>query len=968
MSVHELERNTVDVEEIQNTILRTQGECEHFEREIDTLESEADSIAQERQRILAQTDSLRRQGESKKDEVAQIDKEIAVAESEIVHNNVRIEELNKQIALSEQSDEQTDTQIAEFNEQIKTIQGEITQLEQNAQTKTETLKTLESQNSELDSEHREIDRVAGQLLSEKTAAEIHISRAEKTIAELQIELDNAQALVSGQEDERVLRQESETKLKKELALLAEDKIELQNKLSGYSKIYENKTAKLDNSLQELETVRKERATAKTRLDVLADVERSMSGYYSSVKAVMQAAKSGRFGDKQVTGTVADVIKVEREYSTAVEIALGSALQHVIVANESVAKRCIGFLKESKAGRATFLPLTSVNGNTLDSRVIESLDLEDGFIGIGHDIIDYAPQFEGIVKSLLGRTAFAEDIDCATAIAKKFGFKFRIVTLDGQVINAGGSFTGGSVKKSEGIIGRKQELEELKTRVQALSDKLEPAKATHDQLAAECAKMKLECEGFRESLTKLSGEELRITAELNGVSEMLRQFDEQLAASEATLTRNKSRLEQEQQTIDSNKAELERIESELSEKEALAREKSSALESLLEQRKEIAETLSDTEMQRLTKSKDIESLQTQIANLDTAKSRAGDERERLNGEIASLEQSSVSLKSEIEVKRQNISQVESEFKSNKQEVSALVDKAQECEKRATEINNEIREKTEHKTKFSNAYAVAIERKTTVERKSEEIIAALYNDYELSPSEARELVLRLAEDSQFDISDMKEAKSQRSRIKKELEALGSVNFTAIDEFTEVSERYKVLSEQLSDVRASKSELEKLIAELIQDIRARFLESFNEIAGHFSRIFKEIFGGGEARLELTDSDDVLKSGIEIYAAPPGKIIKSLTGLSGGEKALVAITLYLAILMHRPTPFCMLDEVDAALDELNVTKYIKYLRKYSDTTQLMMITHRRPTIEGCDVLYGVFMQEKGVSRLLKQEVTALQ
>ena len=281
---------------------------------------------------------------------------------------------------------------------------------------------------------------------------------------------------------------------------------------------------------------------------------------------------------------------------------------------------------------------------------------------------------------------------------------------------------------------------------------------------------------------------------------------------------------------------------------------------------------------------------------------------------------------------------------------------DLERRNTEITKEIREKSEAKEKFSSALAVNAERKSAAEKETERIKSSLWEKYELAPSEAAK---------QAEIpEDVKSARGQLAELRRQISALGNVNFASIDEFKEVSDRHKELKGQLDDVEKSKRELEKLIENLTVDIKARFLEGFNSINDHFKRIFTEVFGGGSAHLELTDPEDILNSGIEIFAAPPGKLIKNLISLSGGEQTMVAITIYFAILLHRPTPFCMLDEVDAALDEVNVVKYITYLKRFSGSTQLMVITHRRGTIEGCDVLYGVFMQEKGVSRLLRQEI----
>jgi chromosome segregation protein len=956
LSVRELAHISKDIEEADNTLLLNQGQCEHFDREITQHETQIEQLGEEKREISAAIDKIRRQGEEDKDRVGQMNTAIEIMKNDIGHNNGRISAIKEQIELSEKSDESINTQIQDLRAQIAAIIEEIAQTEQTELLQSESLAALDTQNTSLDEENRTTAEEIGRLYTSKSAAEIYISRAQDNIKDLDGQLEHARSIIDGQADEKAALAAKNTALRSELDELVTEKEETANKLGGYSKLYESKAAKLDEAKDTLENIKKEHHAKKTRFDVLGDVERSMAGYHTSVKSVMQAVKSGRFSAQDIRGTVADIIKIDKQYATAVEIALGGALQHIIVSNEAIAKRAISFLKETGAGRATFLPLTSIKGSTLDN---PDLYKQDGFVGLGHEIVGCDEQYAGIIKSLLGRTAFAEDIDCATLIAKNNSYKFKLVTLDGQVINAGGSYTGGSVKKSEGIIGRKHEIDQLKKQLDSLTAQLEPAKIKHDLLAAECAKMKLECEGMSENLVRFAGEELRLNAEISGIGELLESFGTQLENSQATLERCQASVAKENEIIGQSTAELARIAAELSEKEQSAFEKSKLLEDIISRRREITEAILQLGLQKLAKNKDIENLNSQITNLDTACVKARENRGALLEEITAHEAENAELESQIILKQNEIAQTDEKLSAHKSELSELTQKSELYEKRRNEIHAEIREKISHKEKFSNAHAAAIERKLSLERKSADIIEALWNDFELTPSEASELA-----GNHETIDDIKSARTKLNEIRRKLTALGDVNYAAITEFTEVSARYKELSGQLDDVRSAKAELERLIAELTQDIRTRFLESFNDINRHFSRIFTEIFGGGTARLELTNEEDVLSGGIEIFAAPPGKVINNLIALSGGEKALVAITLYFAILLHRPTPFCMLDEVDAALDELNVTKYINYLKRYADTTQLMMITHRRPTIEGCDVLYGVFMQEKGVSRLLKQEI----
>jgi len=481
--------------------------------------------------------------------------------------------------------------------------------------------------------------------------------------------------------------------------------------------------------------------------------------------------------------------------------------------------------------------------------------------------------------------------------------------------------------------------------------------------------------MRESLAAFAGEELRLTAELGGAAEMLAQFEDRAEQSAEMLKQCEEKLESERSEIQRNNAELTRTLAQIEEKESAASAQGEELKAITENRRELAELIGDLNMQALAKNKDIENFEAQIAHLNKTRDEAGKNREMQLSEIAAFEDKSKALEREIEACREQITQIERDLLTAKERLGEYVSEIEAKDKRITRIQVDIREKIEHKQKFSNKLASVIERKSGLGAKAEEIKAMLFDEYELTYSEAVELQQQNQPQEEA-VQTVKEMRGKLTELRRKLADLGDVNYASVTEFAEVKARYDDLSAQLTDIRRAKRELEKLIDELIVDIQTRFLAAFNEINGHFTRIFAEFFGGGEARLELvnapntegdTPHDDVLGAGVEIFAAPPGKVCKNLIALSGGEKAMVAITLYFAILLYRPTPFCMLDEVDAALDERNVVKYINYLSRYSDTTQLMMITHRRPTIEGCDVLYGVFMQEKGVSRLLKQEIRSI-
>ena len=955
VSIAELKKIDENMLDVENKILQNEGECEHFDREIALLEEKNEQRLEKKMALSAAMSELTRANESARDKIAETDKQIAVSEGETVHNNGRVSALREQLEGTKKSAEEFDRQIENYKLEIKDKNDTLEKINEEAMKQNQLLTERTAENSELDEGAKELEREIVSLYAKQTEARLSLSNAEQMCEDLNKQLDEIQEQAQNRENLFKSYQENKLKLQKYAEELQEEKKENDNKSAGYSKLLDGKREKLNAAEIELEKLRREHVQKKSRFDVLSDVEKNMTGYFASVKAVISASKTKQLSN--IHGTVADIISVRGKYSTAFEIALGSALQHIIVENEETAKRCIRFLKENNAGRATFLPLTSIKGRELDLSAFPELSEEDGYLGLGHELIDYEQKYGEIIKSLLGRTVIAEDIDTATYLSKKHGYKFKIVTLDGQVINAGGSFTGGSVKETAGIISRKQEIESLGKELVKLDEKLAFLKQDFSLLNAEVNKMAIETEGFREKAVSIQNEEIRVNAEISGVDNLIEQYEEQNKNAVLIIDRNKSQKAAQEALIQNCGQILEETANLIKTKEAEA-EKLNALQAdSAQKRSEAGDEITRLNLETLSVKKDIENLAQKIESVLESKQRLGEDSGILKEETENLLKRNAELEAEIIKNKEQIAQINASFSENRKEYEKASLQISAAEQEITAATREIREKSTEKERFSNALAAARERKTTAETETNRIKEELWEKYELAPSEAA----NLAEP----IENVRASKTELADVRKQITALGNVNFAAIEEFTEVGERHKTLTEQLGDVEHSKAELEKLIAELTVNIKEKFLTSFNEINYHFERIFTEIFGGGKARLELTDPDDVLGSGIEIFAAPPGKLIKNLISLSGGEQAMVAITIYFAILLHRPTPFCMLDEVDAALDEVNIIKYITYLKRFSARTQLMLITHRRGTIEGCDVLYGVFMQEKGVSRMLRQEIT---
>ncbi len=735
------------------------------------------------------------------------------------------------------------------------------------------------------------------------------------------------------------------------ALLAEKHTDAENRLSGLVKLSSSKEEKLSLADKELSDATLRIKELEQKLGFLNGLENSMEGMSGAVRMILRAKRQGSL--RGILGTVSQNISVDGKYSAAIETALGGALQNIITENEDAAKEAIGYLKDNRGGRATFLPVTSVRGN----RLSENLNGADGFIALACDLVTYDSEYTGIVNSLLGRIAVFENLDKATVTAKKCGYRFKSVTLDGQVINAGGSFTGGSLSRSSGVLSRKNEITRLTEEKNKLSDGLVRMRRNRDMLKAEFDKLKFDCEAIKEKLSIISGDEVRFEAEEKRIIEVRAQ---KAAQADGIIGETKT-VGQKLAALEESKADalskLEQTENLIAEAEKSAGERSGKKKLITEKREELSAKLSEYKIAEAELSKDIESISDAIKRIEEQRRSIGDDTARL----AVLE---AQQKEKIEEKYREIEQLKKNISSSKDVISALNSDisdvqsvSREKEAESTALRRKSRELSDSKEKLASELTRLEERRDSLRNDCDEIIRSLEEQYSLYLSEAQKLALPAEE--------VPGARGELDSVKQKIRALGSVNVAAVEEYKEVSEQYGFMSGQLEDVTSSKKKLENIIAELTETMKARFSESFNMINENFKRIFTELFGGGKAELVLSDPENVLTSGIEINVAPPGKVIKNLSLLSGGEQSFVAIALYFAILNIRPAPFCILDEIEAALDDVNVAKYAHYLRNYTSTTQFIAITHRRGTMEEADILYGVTMQQKGVSRLIRLEQT---
>ncbi len=684
-----------------------------------------------------------------------------------------------------------------------------------------------------------------------------------------------------------------------------------------------------------------------RVRMLEDLERNMEGFYNSVKIVMKEAQRGAL--QGIHGPVSRVIDVPANYTVAIETALGNSMQHIVTSDEESAKSAINYLKQRDGGRATFLPLTTIKGTVLNEKGLESCQ---GFVGIASQLCSCEPQYIAILNSLLGRIAIADTLNNAVSIAKKFGYKFRIVTLDGQVINAGGSLTGGSQGRKSGLLSRAGEIQ--KNKEIALDLKEQASKALEEYKTAQQDYSATEADiiSTRAELSKAQEEKIKIEAVLKSSKSEVTALNTALTDLENEILLLTAKVESQSTVHQNSQRELDKINKEIAQAEQESNSITGGREELTSKRENLANELQNIRLQIVTAEKDIENINAEIKLALTSENTRKIKTEALNKEIDEYNSRNEAINTQLEFLEQQLQDLAEKSKTSQTRIDEINKERKETDSKTVKLRQAERDKLNERETAGRELSKLEERKLNLQKQYDDIISKLWEEYELTPREA--------EEKSKPIENPATAKKRLNELKGKIKSLGNVNVSAIEEYKEVSERHKFMTKQVADVEKSKNEIMRLIGDLTKQMKELFVERFNQINGHFSKTFVELFGGGKAHLELTNPEDVLTSGIEIIVHPPGKIVVHLEALSGGEKALVAIALYFAIMKVSPAPFCVMDEIEAALDEVNVDRFAQYLRIMNDNTQFILITHRRGTMEEADVLYGVTMQDKGISKLL--------
>lgn len=916
-------------------------------REIEAIDAETESTRAEIEHLITEADRCNAEIRAITEEIAGADSRIAVLENDIAHNDATIASLKEEIGQSGLGREAIAAEVRGHGEGIAACERQAAAYA----ARTGELEALleELQNRSAASGERRgvvtgrLNAMAARITDLKVAAAgaaSSVEAAKKRLAAAESEGAANAALTRDLEEQKA---ETDAFLQDAVERLTR----LENIKGGLTLKVESRRGALAQADENEQKLLRAIEAARQRIAMLKDLERNMDGFQSSVKAVMKAAANRRL--RGITGPVSTILSVKPGYEVAIETALGFALQNIVVENETAAKAAMAFLRDERAGRATFLPLDTVKPGSFKGRLPEGAVLASS-------LVTYDEKYANIVSSLLGRIVVVDDINEASRTARALDYRNRVVTVDGQVVNAGGSFTGGSVSRSAGLFSRKQEIDELKKKVEALEKQRDAAEEKTDRAKAEVDALSAELTATESEAITAGGDKIRGEVESGRIAAALSQAraaGEMLSAERAQLA---AQIAASEKAGADAAAEMEVLTRDSAALEEELRAISGSDDTFLETRTRLADELSDLKLKALAAQKDIESHRAAIAQLESRTDESDARARQLAANIETLTAQNAERAAQIETIRAAIAGSRNEIEKREEAKAGAVRRRMEKEGGITQQTARVRKITDEREALGREIARLTEQKEQKDAEYEQTVAKLWEEYELTLSAAQELCVPFESGA--------ELRRQVSEVRGKIKALGNVNVSAIEEYAEVSRRYEFLRAQVGDVETSKAELQKLIAGLSDEMRAMFSESFAAINRNFGRIFAELFGGGTARLYLEDEADVLGSGISIEVAPPGKIIRNLSALSGGEQALVAISIYFAIFGVNPAPFCVLDEIEAALDDVNVTRFAQYLRRISSETQFIVITHRRGTMEEADVLYGVTMQEDGVSKVLKLDL----
>lgn len=924
--------------------------------------------------------------EDSKSEYDNTKSEYEAAENQLNDINAQIDENSQTVSALELENQKLQGEINVFIEQIKTFNANkqlhserLLDIEKDKQNKNNSVKELREQYNDLNTEfseyndklaaindtakalNAEIEGISGQIdnrqnsiydnLTEQSTIKAENQKFVTMLEQLEIKKSELTShIIKGKSDESAQKQVIKS-LTAELDNAVGKLEDINNSIEESNTSVTQLKAEIAEKNSELDKLTQNYHREKSRLESLINITERYDGYGNSIKKIMELKDS----NPGILGVIADIVKVEKQYETAIETALGGTIQNIVTDKESTAKELIGYLKQNKLGRATFLPLNAIHArNTLEN---ESCINEKGVIGVASNLVRVSFEYEGLAKYLLGRILVVDNIDNALLIAKKYKYTLRIVTLEGEQLNPGGSMTGGAFRNSSNLLGRRREIEELKQSVSNTNKQITQEKAAVADLRNQVAK-------YREALDSYNKLLRETHIRKNTIDVNLKQADLKLSEIIASYGDDIK----EQASIDSEILKISESRNQVSGNLNLLDNQNEAARKEIEN---LGKTLEAKKSEEAAVALKIENLKISHSSIEQKASFINENIERLCKELDNLEEEKTSIQEKIgetkelvSAKQADIELVKNSIEESERKITAIGEKLEDLRAAKEKVNASHKEFFKKREEL-NEKIILLEKDSMrlhnqydrLEESYDSLVDYMWNEYELTYSYALEL-------KSDELNNINDIRKQINILKAAIKKLGDVNVNAIEEYKSVSERYEFMKTQHDDMIEAEESLMKVIEELDEGMRTQFTAKFEEIKVEFDKVFKELFGGGRGTIELVEGEDILEAGILIISQPPGKKLQNMMQLSGGEKALTAIALLFAIQNLKPSPFCLLDEIEAALDDSNVGRYANYLHKLTKHTQFIVITHRRGTMSAADRLYGITMQEKGVSTLVSVDL----
>lgn len=952
--LNKINRFTVELREQEHKIDAVKASYEVSENDLAAIEKELEEVAEKVTSINLAIEQSRLGASGYEEEALRKDGEISVLNATLEHNNETIERLTADITDADGTGATIDEQIDAKNKTIAENEKLIADKKAELESVANELSKVQNENMEISDKTVELNQTLTALTIKLSDSKVKMSQATSFIDEINSRKDTIASQIEAAQKDIDYTQSQADESNKNLEFLKERIDEYENSLGGYQMKVDAKKQKAEKIKQDAERLARQMAEKSDRARVLEDLEKNMEGFSGAVKAVLKQSQSKALPG--IHGTLSQLITVDNENSTAIEIALGAAMQNVVVSTESDAKRAINYLKQNNVGRATFLPISAIKPRYMEEK---NLDDNFGFVDVASNLVDCDEQYRDIVENLLGRVMVVEDIDCAIAISKRYKNRYKIVTLDGQVMNPGGSMSGGSKGKGSGVLSRANLIEELKSEAQKIGDEIKDVQAELKKAVEDANSAVADLQGADADLRNAKEEYIRAEGDAKLISDKLQSFINQRDTMCREQENSEGRILLFNQAVENAKQEAVEIEKQMADTEAELNSVSTGAKELSSKRDEIREKTEQINLELVTLTKDSEAARLSVEELELRKSTQSDRVKNITDEINEIKAKNENLMLSINDVKAQADELRQKASESNDAVTQKIGDRNELEKRSNELRAKEKATLTDKEKLSGDIVRLEERKANMKKEYDELGDMLFEQYELTKPEAQALGIV--------IDDMAEAKKRLHEIKVAIRGLGSINVGAIEEYKEVSERYNFLKEQTDDIEQSKKELAKIIDDLTSSMSEKFMTQFNKINTEFKTCFADFFGGGNGEIILEEPDNCLESAIEIKIQPPGKSVQNINLFSGGEKSLAAMALLFSVLKVQPSPFCIYDEVEAALDDVNVERFAKYMRRMTDKTQFISITHRRGTMEEADVLYGVTMQEKGVSKLLELQSAEL-